>query len=174
MHMNPNLQQYEGFDKSEALVMDALFPTESSNCKFDFILGHSQGAILTAALISIQERLWSTEHGPLGYILNGVAWPNPFTPEILSLAQETTATETLPKVAFIMGKADTINPTESAMQVYDSYLAARFDVSIVTHEGGHSVPLGKDDDSIRALNEVVDWIFNAVVERRDKKQKTDI
>ena len=148
--------------------MDALFSTDSTTSNFDIILGHSQGAILTAALISKQERLRNMELGPRGYLLNGVAWPNPFGETLLSLAQEISATEPLPKIAFVMGKADTINPIKSAQQVYDSYLAARFDVSIVHHEGGHSVPFGKDDDSIRALNEVVDWIFDIAREKAAK------
>ncbi len=150
--------------------MDALFSTDSTTSNFDIILGHSQGAILTAALLSKQERL---RNSPRGYLLNGVAWPNPFSKSLLSLlAQETSATDPLPKIAFVMGKADTINPIESAIQVYDSYLAARFDVSIVHHEGGHSVPLGTDDDSIRALNEVVDWIFG-IAREKAAKLKTD-
>jgi hypothetical protein len=28
----------------------------------------------------------------------------------------------------------------------------------VNHGGGHSVPVGRDEDSERALEEVVDWI----------------
>ena len=160
------LSKYEGFDKSEALVMDTIFPTETT-CNFDVILGHSQGAILTAALLSTQTRLRDMEHGPLGYILNGVAWPNPLSNSLLSLAQNPVATDPLPKIAFIMGKADIINPIESAVQVYDSYKAAGFDVSIVHHEGGHSVPLGIDIDSIRALNEVVDWIIGIAKEKAE-------
>ena len=159
------LSKYEGFDKSEALVMETIFPTETT-CNFDIILGHSQGAILTAALLSTQTRLRDMEHGPLGYILNGVAWPNPLSRSLLSLAQETpSAIDQLPRIVFIMGMTDTINPIESAMQVLDSYKAARFDASIVYHEGGHSVPLGRDDDSIRALNEVVDWIISIAKEK---------
>ena len=160
------LSKYEGFDKSEALVMETIFPTETT-CNFDIIVGHSQGAILTAALLSTQIRLRDLEHGPLGYILNGVAWPNPLSNSLLSLAQEPVATDLLPKIAFVMGKADTINPIESAVRVYDSYKAAGFDVSIVHHEGGHSVPLGIDIDSIRALNEVADWIIGIAKEKAE-------
>ena len=57
-----------------------------------------------------------------------------------------------------MGAEDSINPIDSAMQVHDAYRAADFDVSIVNHGGGHSVPVGRDEDSERALEEVVDWI----------------
>ncbi len=161
-----NYQKYEGFDKSEALVMERLFSTESTTSNIDIILGHSQGAILAAALLSIHERLRNTENGPMGYILNGVAWPNPLRRSLLSLAQETSsAIDQLPRIIFIMGKTDTTNPIESAMQVHDSYKAARFDASIVYHEGGHSVPLGRDENSIGALNEVVDWIISIAQEK---------
>jgi predicted esterase len=163
------LSKYEGFDKSEALVMETIFPTKTT-CNFDIIVGHSQGAILTAALLSTQIRLRDLEHGPLGYILNGVAWPNPLSNSLLSLAQEPVATDLLPKIAFVMGKADTINPIESAVRVYDSYKAAGFDVSIVHHEAGHSVPQGNDVDSIRALNEVVNWIIDIAKEKAEKSK----
>lgn len=159
--------KFEGFEKSEALVMNTVFPTDTTTCNFDIILGHSQGAILTAALLSIHERLRNTENGPLGYIMNGVAWPNPYQNTLLSLTKEA-AKFPLPRIAFIMGSADNINPIDSAMLVHDSYLAASFDVSIVNHEGGHSVPMGQSDDSMRVLHDVVDWILGIAEEKAEK------
>ena len=167
--------QYEGFDKSADMVLNKVFSTQTTNdpdnktvddelCNFDIILGHSQGAILTAALLSIHDKLWKSSKAPLGYILNGSAWPNPYRHNLKSLnnqdKQQTETKETLPQTLFVMGKEDTINPIESAMQVHDTYQKANFDVSIVEHNGGHSVPFGDDEDSIRALEEIVDWIVN--------------
>ena len=60
----------------------------------DIIFGHSQGAILTAALLSIHDKLWKTPaissstDRPMGYILNGVAWPNPYKDSLKSLATQ--------------------------------------------------------------------------------------
>ena len=152
----------------------------------DIIFGHSQGAILTAALLSIHDKLWKTPaissstDRPMGYILNGVAWPNPYKDSLKSLAtqqQQQQNSETnnssnvssLPRMLFIMGKEDNINPIESAMQVHDAYQKANFNVSIVNHDRGHSVPVGKDEDSVRALNEIVDWIVDIAKEKRRKK-----
>lgn len=167
-------------------------------CNYDIILGHSQGAILTAALLSIynNELLWkssssqcddsegSTRHYPLGYILNGCAWPNPYQNSLSSLTkQQQQQSERkdgddddddsmmmMPqKMLFIMGKNDKINPIESAMQVHDVYKTSQlFDnVSIVHHDGGHSVPIGRDEDSARALEEVADWIMDIAKRKID-------
>jgi predicted esterase len=161
VHLNLN-EKYEGFEESEAMVMDKIFPKANEidqACAFDIILGHSQGAILIAALLSLHEKLWKSS-GPSGYILNGCAWPNPYSNYLVSMTerQRSGTIDSLPRIIFIMGKEDNINPIDSAMQVHDAYRAAEFDVSMVNHGGGHSVPVGKDKDSERALEEVVDWI----------------
>jgi len=168
-----NAKEYGGFEKSETMVMDKIFSTKNNGpnkidtaSNFDIILGHSQGAILTAALFSIHDKLWNSSDSPLGYILNGAAWPNPYQNSLKSLAPKRLETiSSLPRMLFIMGNEDTINPIESAMQVHDECEAAQFDVSIVNHDGGHSVPIGRDDDSVRALEEVVDWIMGIAKEK---------
>jgi predicted esterase len=144
------------------MVMDKVFPkaNEVETCAFDIVLGHSQGAILMAALLSLHEKLWDAS-GPSGYILNGCAWPNPYSNSLLSITdrrQRSGTFDSLPRIIFVMGAEDSINPIDSALQVHDAYFAADFDVSIVNHGGGHSVPVGRDEDSERALEEVVDWI----------------
>lgn len=150
-----NAKEYIGFDTTEDMVMNKLH-------KSDIILTHSQGAILTAALLSKHDTLWNTtlDGSPMGYILNGVAWPNPFSKALNSLDQEINNSVSLPRMLFVMGKEDNINPIESAMQVHDVYKEGNFDVSIVNHNRGHSVPLGRDDDSVRALEEICDWIID--------------
>ena len=165
--------KYEGFDKSEQLVMDKV-----SNS--DIIFGHSQGAILISALLSIHDKLWKTcSERPMGYILNGVAWPNPYKDSLKSLVtQQKQNSETnnssyvssLPRMLFIMGKEDNINPIESALQVHSAYQNANFNVSIVNHDRGHSVPVGKDEDAVRALEEIVDWIVDIAKEKREERK----
>ena len=152
------------------MILNKVFSTQTNDdnsdtaenklCNFDIILGHSQGAILTAALLAINDKLRKSTNAPSGYILNGSAWPNPYQSNLKSLNKElqTETKQTLPQILFVMGKEDNINPIESAMQVHDVYKAAKFDVSIVEHNGGHSVPFGNDEDSIRALDEIADWI----------------
>lgn len=110
----------------------------------------------------------------MAYILNGVAWPNPYAESLLSLAAtnddddddgRNNRRRRPPRVMFVMGKNDGVNPVESASRVYDAYDAANFDVSVARHGGGHSVPAGRDDDSRRALGEVVDWIAGVAEEK---------
>ena len=189
--------QYEGFEVSESMVIEGIFPrsknddidtsssSSSSRCAYDIILGHSQGAILTSAILSMHERLWHAAgvDGPYGYILNGCAWPNPYGCSLSSMSDgrisairddddddgDDPSYSSLPSVLFVVGNEDVINPIDSAMRVHDAYRDAKFDVSIVEHDGGHSVPMGKDGDSERALGEVVDWIVD--IARRKHKRK---
>lgn len=181
-----NAKEYGGFEESEAMVMDKLFSTKINDpnkvdevsCNYDIILGHSQGAILTAALLSIHDKLWNNSSGGSpGYILNGAAWPNPYQNSLQSLAPKRLETNSnvllLPRMLFVMGNADTINPVESAMQVHDACGAAQFDVSIVNHDGGHSVPIGRDEDSVQALEKVVDWIVGIAKEKAAKMENDD-
>ena len=143
------------------MVMNALCSKDGG---FDIILGHSQGAILTASLISIHSKMCSGPHFPKGFIFNGVAWPNPYSENMRALSDliklEQIPTESLPRMMFIVGKADDINPVESAKQVSDVYRNAGFDVSDVYHDGGHSVPYNNNDNSQQALATVVDWIMS--------------
>ena len=140
--------------------MDKIFSKSTQTTNFDIILGHSQGAILIAALLSLHEQLWNARSGPSGYILNGCAWPNPYRQSLMSIStrKEIGMIDMLPQIAFVIGKEDNINPVESAMKVRDAFVPV-FDVSIVNHGGGHSVPMGDDEDSKQALQEIVDWII---------------
>jgi len=72
-----------------------------------------------------------------------------------------------------MGKRDNVNPIESAMQVHDAYcgVGQLFDASVVNHNGGHSIPVGRDKDDIRALEEVVDWIMDVAREKASRVGK---
>lgn len=153
------------------------YNSPNDTCNFDIVFGHSQGAILTAALLSADDKFLECSPAlPRGYVLNGAAWPNPFGNSLVSLSKKRLSVTTedaptdsdiskMPRMLFIMGKEDTINPIESATQVHDAYNGAGFGVSIVNHDGGHSVPFGQDEDSTRALEEVVDWIMAIALEK---------
>lgn len=135
----------------------------NDKCKYDIIFGHSQGAILTAALLSLHEKLLNGSTSPSGFIFNGAAWANPYNDSmqgLTGLANEKRFKDKSPKMLFIMGKADDINPIDSATRVSNALNDAGFDVTIVEHDGGHSVPYKNDEDSVRALGEVADWIMS--------------
>ena len=137
--------------------MDELFPNSNDRAttRYDVVLGHSQGAILTSALLSLHKELRRQD---LRFILNGVALPNPYKDSLESL-KEGRSESSGPEVLFVMGKADKINPIESARVVHDAFQLANFDTNVVIHDGGHSVPFGKNEDSLRALEEIADWIL---------------
>ena len=141
----------------------------NGKCNYDIVFGHSQGAILTAALLSIHSKLWTGTNAPKGFIFNGVAWPNPYKSNMQALStivpQEQTNKSNLPQVLFIMGKLDDINPIESAQRVSGAFENAGLPISIIEHDGGHSVPYKSDDDSLRALDEVVDWIMTIIKQK---------
>lgn len=150
---------------SEARVMETLYSSSDGNdCNYDIVIGHSQGAILTTALLSTHKELWTDPTSPKGFILNGAAWPNPFGEDMEKMfkrvQQDPMKKSALPPMLFIMGKSDNINPIESAKRVIDAFKNAGFDVATIEHDGGHSIPYKNDDDSMRALGDVVDWIIS--------------
>ncbi len=147
---------------------------------------------------------------PMAYILNGAAWPNPYDEQLLALPKINDSNNhrnnnkydnhindkhqsneengkdisSHPRLLFLMAENDPINPTSSARKVCKTYQSAGFDVSVVTHKGGHAVPMPKrcsqeggddilqgdaknfhngDDDARRALVAVADWIIDNVV-----------
>lgn len=134
--------EYTGFEESAELVLPRV-----ASC--DLVVAHSQGAILTAALLAQQS---IPDHPKYGYILNGVAWPNPYGQQLSDLKEDEA-----PRVLFVMGQQDTINPVSSATQVKEGLEEAGCDVTVLMHEGGHSVP--SEDES--ALQAMADWISKA-------------
>jgi predicted esterase len=145
------------------MVMNTIYLNEE--CKYDIIFGHSQGAILTAALLSLRDKLRFGPTSPSGFIFNGAAWPNPYSDSmqgLSGLAPEKSFKDKSPKMLFIMGKADDINPIDSATRVSNVFNDTGFDVTIVEHDGGHSVPYNNDADSLRAMGEIVDWIMKVL------------
>ena len=97
---------------------------------FDAILGHSQGAMLTAILLALQGE---TTIRPKAAVLTGAAWPNPFSDTLEALSGHESR---LPPTLHCIGDADTMNPPEQARR-----LAALFRGETLSHPGGHVVPL---------------------------------
>jgi predicted esterase len=141
-----NAEVYTGVDEATELVLKAFRPPFDPP---DLVVAHSQGAILMAALLA---QNLVPQHPRIGYILNGVAWPNPYGDQLLKLDPIITAPP--PRVLFVMGEQDFVNPTESAKQVQDCLEKGGFEVAVHTHEGGHSVP--DDEASIQAMTK---WIL---------------
>lgn len=137
-----NAEEYLGFQESADTVLQGFASTSP-----DLVVAHSQGAILVAALLA-QNLI--PEHPPKGYILNGVAWPNPYGQQLFDLKFDG---DDRPRILFVMGQQDTINPLASAKQVQESLGKSGCHVAAHTHSGGHSVP--DDPESSQAMAE---WI----------------
>lgn len=156
---------YEGFDESCRLVMDA-FKTKrgvDDNTKsFDLIVGHSQGAILLTALLALR-KLEERHHPRVGYILNGVACPNPYTEQlellkIVAGSTDAAAAAPAPRVLVIVGEKDAMNPPEQGERVARALKQAGYKVTTLYHPGGHAVPVqrGETWDAIQA------WIIEGL------------
>ena len=149
-------KEYIGFEESETLVMNALDDLEGQGedgvHNFFLLLGHSQGAILLAALLAKRHDLERTNRG---FILNGCALPNPYTEQLHSFQSTKLSGNGIPsKALFIIGEADSINPPEGAKQVRDCLEKGGMVVDTVYHDGGHAVPVRNE----AAVEEIVDWI----------------
>jgi len=148
---------YEQFETSSDIIQTELIRQpkslkEPQQANFDVVYGHSQGAILIAALLALNRIPVHPKHG---YILNGVAWPNPYAKELeaLDFAQEDTPP---PRVLFITGGDDRINPPESQEKVKASLEMAGADVTQIQHPGGHNIPTERDG----ILRQILDWIVS--------------
>ena len=156
-------RDYEGFDSSAEMVMGALSSSHGGGGKFgpgyDFIFGHSQGAILLAALLATGRIPPTTlaQNQSVGYVLNGAAWPNPYSDEMRSFFPEEVTAPC--QALFVIGDSDTINPPEGARRVRDA-LGARDDLIVDTcsHPGGHSVPVSDRDTLVK----ITDWMLEVL------------
>ena len=137
-----NADEYVGFEDSSKLV------TSTLEQGFDAVFAHSQGAILTSALIGLDRIV---NHPTKGYILNGVAWPNPYWMDLFSVKLAVP-----PRVLFLMGEKDRINPAVSAEQVRECLEKAGCDVTAHQHPGGHPPPTNQKE----SMALVVDWLLN--------------
>lgn len=158
-----NALEYEGFEETSILVRETML---SKN--YDMVLGHSQGAILLSALFSskewtenvLRERNDSEICKLKGLVLNGCAWPNPFSSQMETFdsmqmkVEQDEDTSYVPSMLFIIGEVDKINPPESAEKVRDAFCQRGVDVTSCYHERGHAIPV----DNEKALETIVDWI----------------
>jgi predicted esterase len=140
-----NATEYSGFEQSSALALDEL-----STSAPDLVVGHSQGAILVSALLALQA---ISKHPRLGYILNGVAWPNPYTSQLESLPSRALSSV---RVFILVGENDTINPPNQAMRVASALERAGADVAVVKHLGGHKIPAPQQYPE--AMEQLRSWV----------------
>ena len=139
-------KKYEGFEVSAQRVLH-----EISSSNFDIILGHSQGAILLASLIAShpEEILPACE----SFILNGVAWPNPYTDKLENFEVSLSKNQDV-NMLFVIGSNDSINPPKLATRVANCFRVKNFNVEICDHDGGHSVPVRNE----QASQEIIEWM----------------
>jgi predicted esterase len=144
---------YAGFEQSTHVVETAWQQHEP-----DLVIGHSQGAILTMALLATRQI--PLQHPSIGYILNGVAWPNPYTAELDALQY---ASATAPRVLLLIGERDGINPPGQARRVQEALERAGARVTAIVHAGGHSLPITRGPGKEEAYN-VTDHVFRWIQE----------
>ena len=153
-------EEYPGIEDSIAAVTQALQQQQQQNqaqssSVVDLIVAHSQGAILTTALLALQQQQQQQPailaHPRVGYILNGGAWPNPYTTQLEALLFPE---DQRPRILIVTGTADGINPPDSQQRVAAALRAAGAVVTTVEHAGGHGVPVS---DPV-AVREILDWI----------------
>ncbi|GAX25106.1 hypothetical protein FisN_10Lh307 [Fistulifera solaris] len=138
---------YPGYEESAALVTQTL-----QKRKFDVVFGHSQGAILLVAMLANNQLATSSMRR---LILNGVAWPNPFSEQLLSSVPSGSPDKDWGnlEVLQIIGVQDRINPPEQASQVEEALNRRGCKTTQLHHPGGHSIPSDK-----RIWNIVADWL----------------
>jgi predicted esterase len=144
-----NATVYHGFSISEALVVNAMEQVQPN-----LVVAHSQGAILTLALIALGK---ITQHPSLGYILNGVAWPNPYTMDLegLQVSLSPSSVSSLrPRVLLLVGDRDGVNPPEQGRRVGLALETAGFAVTTLTHNGTHAFPTSNPS----VLNSMTEWL----------------
>mmetsp|Transcript_52010 Transcript_52010/g.156091 ORF Transcript_52010/g.156091 Transcript_52010/m.156091 type:complete len:334 (-) Transcript_52010:382-1383(-) len=159
-----NAKEYLGFEESASVVTDALTTKDEG---YDLVLGHSQGAILLSALLARGDVPPPRNEGvgePKGriFVLNGAAWPNPFSSSLSSFRWagdgDNDDEGSPPRCLFMIGSSDGINPPEGARRVQEALSDAGLLVETIDHAGGHSVPV-RDKE---ALTRLVDWMAKAV------------
>ena len=145
--------EYPGFEESTEKILAAM---NEQDDPFDLVMAHSQGAILTAALLALGR---FPGHPRLGYILNGVAWPNPYTNELEELTFTTKDEPShTPRILLVTGEKDQINPPASQVKVQDALVAAGACVTSLQHSGGHGLPIRNVD----AVDQLIGWIAKGV------------
>jgi predicted esterase len=141
--------EYPGLEESAARVLEAYQQQQQQQeQQFDVILAHSQGAILTTAMLALGKFPYDP---PKGYVLNGVAWPNP-------CAEQLQALRCTARVLLVTGQKDRINPPESQEKVQVALKQAGAQVDQIVHSGGHNIPMARED---LAVGKILEWIMNA-------------
>ena len=126
------------------------------------MLGHSQGAILIAALLALRRTPF---HPSVGYIMNGVSFPNPYARQLESLSKDDNGGNDndgdrscgSPKVLFVFGRRDKITPNSSGEQLRDLLAKGGVAVSSCYHDGGHGFP--EEDEGDEVMRMITEWIL---------------
>jgi len=140
--------EYGGFDTSASRVLAAW----NDDPPYDVCLGHSQGAIMLASLMALNRVPY---HPRMGYIFNGVSFPNPFRQDVKKMnLQPSPGGSNLPRVLFVMGTNDKVTPNETGEELRDGFQDAGVVVQTIKHSGGHAIPNGQD----QIIQAIAQWI----------------
>ena len=141
--MPPGVRSFEadefgGFDLAASRVLEAW----NEDPPYDLCLGHSQGAIMLASLMVLNKAPY---HPGMGYVFNGVAFPNPFRQEMRDMKRIVSSSSIIPRVLFVMGTNDKITPNETGEELRDKFREAGVMVETIKHHGGHAIPNDQDE-----------------------------
>jgi predicted esterase len=139
--------EYGGFDVAASRVLEAW----SQDPPYDLCLGHSQGAIMLASLMVLNKAPY---HPRMGYVFNGVAFPNPYRQQMRTMKSIVSSSSTIPRVLFVMGTHDEVTPNETAEELRDEFREAGVVVETIKHPEGHAIPNGQDD----VIQAIAKWI----------------
>ncbi|XP_057842658.1 uncharacterized protein LOC131052086 [Cryptomeria japonica] len=139
---NEEFTEYTNLDKGFAFIADYM----EKNGPFDGLLGFSQGATLSGALVGYQRKgVLLKNHPPIKFIISvsGTKFRKPEMCEILY-----TPTIECPSVHMIGAKDWLKEPSEEFTQAFKDPL-------VIKHPQGHTVPR-LDTEAVKQLNEFID------------------
>jgi len=149
---------YENFDTTSHVILQALQQTN-----YDFVLGHSQGGIICAALCALG-RIPNDSMPRGGFVWAGIAMPNPYRSQVLNMVNNNNNNNNNnnhhsgpPKadILFVHGIHDPITSYNLGEEVYQAFERSHeYSVQWFAHDGGHEVPVTDDD----AMQYMVQWM----------------
>ena len=126
-----NADRYEGYERAVEVLR-----AELARTKPEVVVGHSQGAILIASVLSACGHEAFSNVGVKLIILNGVAYPSPYP---FGRGVGGAGRGGL-KILVIVGLNDTMNPPEQAAKTVQGLRESGFEVDVVQHGGTHALP----------------------------------
>ena len=123
-----NATTFHGVEESIDII-EKIYP-------FDILIGHSQGAMLTAIILA-RGLLGISSSCPLSAILSSAAWPAPFTSLLESVPHHSITS--YPQLIHTICATDPINPADMAQKLANIF--HHCPSKILYHPYGHVLPM---------------------------------